>query len=168
MAASIARGRGPKRRRIRFGVRIQERPVETESQAGGDRPDLHAADLRDLEADPRRFADYWNRGLVLWELKRTDEAKADFRKFLAVERARHEDATRLAAAKRATAKKARKPAPPREEHHTDRITVGSTVRLRDGGSERGEVLSLTGTRAVVLFGGRLRTTVDVGKLSWLK
>ena len=92
----------------------------------------------------------------------------DFRKFLAVERARHEDATRLAAAKRATSKKARKPAPPREEHHTDRITVGSTVRLRDGGSERGEVLSLTGTRAVVLFGGRLRTTVDVGKLSWLK
>ena len=48
------------------------------------------------------------------------------------------------------------------------IAVGSTVRLRDGGSERGEVLSLTGTRAVVLFGGRLRTTVDLGKLTWVK
>ena len=36
-----------------------------------------------LEADPRRFADYWNRGRVLCELGRTDEAKADFRKFLA-------------------------------------------------------------------------------------
>lgn len=38
---------------------------------------------RILEADPRRFADYWNRGRVLCELGRTDEAKADFRKFLA-------------------------------------------------------------------------------------
>ena len=93
----------------------------------------------------------------------------DFRKFLAVERARVEDAARLVAAKRATAKKTRKlNAPLREEHHTDRIAVGSTVRLRDGGSERGEVLSLTGTRAVVLFGGRLRTTVDLGKLTWVK
>ncbi|MBX3463114.1 MAG: hypothetical protein KF830_08080 [Planctomycetes bacterium] len=38
---------------------------------------------RVLELDPKRSVDYYNRGRVLMELKRTEEAKADFRKFLA-------------------------------------------------------------------------------------
>lgn len=38
---------------------------------------------RVLELDPKRFADYYNRGRVLLELGRLDDAKADFRKFLA-------------------------------------------------------------------------------------
>lgn len=38
---------------------------------------------RVLEVDPRRFVDYWNRGRVLVELGRTEEAKADMRMFLA-------------------------------------------------------------------------------------
>ncbi len=38
---------------------------------------------RVLELDPQRSTDYYNRGRVLMELGRGDEAKADFRKFLA-------------------------------------------------------------------------------------
>lgn len=38
---------------------------------------------RVLELDPKRFADYYNRGRVLLELGRLDDAKADFRRFLA-------------------------------------------------------------------------------------
>lgn len=38
---------------------------------------------RVLELDPRRFIDYYNRGRVLLELRRVDEAKSDFRRFLA-------------------------------------------------------------------------------------
>lgn len=39
---------------------------------------------RILEIDPQRTVDYYNRGRVLLELKRGEEAKADFRKFLAM------------------------------------------------------------------------------------
>jgi len=39
---------------------------------------------RVLEIDPQRTVDYYNRGRVLLELKRNDDAKADFRKFLAM------------------------------------------------------------------------------------
>ncbi len=38
---------------------------------------------RVLEVDPRRFIDYYNRGRVLLELGRADDAKNDFRRFLA-------------------------------------------------------------------------------------
>lgn len=38
---------------------------------------------RVLELDPQRSTDYYNRGRVLMELGRGDDAKADFRKFLA-------------------------------------------------------------------------------------
>jgi tetratricopeptide (TPR) repeat protein len=38
---------------------------------------------RVLQADPRRFVDYYNRGKVLLELGRRQEADADFRRFLA-------------------------------------------------------------------------------------
>ncbi len=39
---------------------------------------------RVLEIDPSRSADYFNRGRLLVEMKRLSEAKADFRKFLAM------------------------------------------------------------------------------------
>lgn len=39
---------------------------------------------RILEIDPQRTVDYYNRGRVLLELRRSDEAKADFRRFLAM------------------------------------------------------------------------------------
>lgn len=39
---------------------------------------------RVLEIDPSRSADYYNRGRLLVEMKRSVEAKADFRKFLAM------------------------------------------------------------------------------------
>lgn len=38
---------------------------------------------RVLEIDPRRFGDYYNRGRVLLALGRAEDAKADFRRFLA-------------------------------------------------------------------------------------
>lgn len=46
--------------------------------------DLALAQLdRILEIDPRRTIDYYNRGRVLLEVGRAEEAKADFRRFLA-------------------------------------------------------------------------------------
>lgn len=39
---------------------------------------------RVLELDPQRTVDYYNRGRTLLELKRNDEAKTDFRRFLAM------------------------------------------------------------------------------------
>lgn len=38
---------------------------------------------RALQIDPGRSVEYWNRGRVLVELKKTEDAKADFRRFLA-------------------------------------------------------------------------------------
>jgi tetratricopeptide (TPR) repeat protein len=45
-------------------------------------PALHQLD-RILELDPRRFTDYYHRGRVLLELGRAEDAKEDFRRFLA-------------------------------------------------------------------------------------
>jgi DNA mismatch repair protein MutS2 len=89
----------------------------------------------------------------------------DVRKYLAVERAKRDDAAKLTAAKRKAAA-ARKPKN-RPKHHIERIKVGSIVRLRNGGSERGEVIELTERTALVLFGA-FKTRVELEKLSWVR
>lgn len=88
----------------------------------------------------------------------------DIRKYLAVERSKRDDAAKRTAAKR-KASKARQQKK-RPKHHVDRIRVGSIVRLRNGGSERGEVIELTTLAATVLF-GTFKTKVELNKLSWV-
>jgi hypothetical protein len=54
----------------------------------------------------------------------------------------------------------------RPKHFIDRIKVGSIVRLRNGGKERGEVLTVDTKTATVLFGA-FRTKVELDKLTWV-
>jgi DNA mismatch repair protein MutS2 len=88
----------------------------------------------------------------------------DIRKFLAVERAKLDDVAKLSEAKRkaAEARKAKR----RPKHHTDRIRVGSIVRLRNGGSERGEVIEMSSSGVTVMFGA-FKTRVELDKLTWV-
>ena len=88
----------------------------------------------------------------------------DIRKYLAVERSKRDEAAKRTDAKR-KASKARQQKK-RPKHHVDRIRVGSIVRLRNGGSERGEVIELTTLVATVLF-GTFKTKVELNKLSWV-
>lgn len=105
----------------------------------------------------QQFIDRWN------VQSKNKELLEDVRKYLAVERARQEDAAALAAAKRTAAKAA---APKRRpKHHVERIQVGSKVRLRNG-NERGEVVTVKGDDITVLF-GQMRMRVERNKLTWL-
>lgn len=92
------------------------------------------------------------------------ELLEDVRKYLAVERAKRDDAAKRTEAKRKAAAASRPKRRPK--HHVERIVVGSIVRLRNGGSERGEVLELTEQNALVLFGA-FKTRVELEKLTWV-
>ncbi len=99
-----------------------------------------------------------------WDVNsKNKELLEDLRKYLAMERARQEDAAALARAKRAAAK-AREPKR-RPKHFVERIQVGSKVRLRNG-NERGEVVAVKGDDITVLFGA-MRMRVERNKLTWL-
>lgn len=88
----------------------------------------------------------------------------DVKKYLAMERSKMDDATKATIAKRkASAARAPKKRP---KHFVDRIQVGSIVRLRNGGKERGEVIELNPRHALVLFGA-FRTRVELEKLTWV-
>lgn len=105
----------------------------------------------------QQFIDRWN------VQSKNKELLEDVRKYLAVERARQEDAAALAAAKRAASKAAipkRRP-----KHHVERIQIGSKVRLRNG-SQRGEVVAIKGDEITVLIGS-MQLRVERSKLTWL-
>jgi DNA mismatch repair protein MutS2 len=88
----------------------------------------------------------------------------DVRKYLAMERAKLDDDAKATVEKRkAAAARAPKKRP---KHFVDRIQVGSIVRLRNGGKERGEVIELNPRHALVLFGS-FRTRVELDKLTWV-
>ncbi|MDA0304112.1 MAG: DNA mismatch repair protein MutS [Bacteroidetes bacterium] len=88
----------------------------------------------------------------------------DVRKYLAMERAKLDDDAKATMEKRkAAAARAPKKRP---KHFVDRIQVGSIVRLRNGGKERGEVIELNPRHALVLFGS-FRTRVELDKLTWV-
>jgi DNA mismatch repair protein MutS2 len=88
----------------------------------------------------------------------------DVRKYLAMERSKLDSAAKDTLAKRkASAARAPKKRP---KHFVDRIQVGSIVRLRNGGKERGEVIELNQGHALVLFGS-FRTRVELEKLTWV-
>lgn len=92
------------------------------------------------------------------------ELLQDVQKYLAVEKTKLLD---LEASKKAKlAARAAKTAKRRPKHFVDRIKVGSTVRLRNGGQERGEVLQLHGNSATVLFGA-FKTKIELDRLTWV-
>lgn len=105
----------------------------------------------------QQFVDRWDAA------SKNKELLEEVRKYLAVERARQEDAAALARAKRAAAKESTPKRRPK--HFVERIQVGSKVRLRNG-SERGEVVSVKGDDITVLFGA-MRMRVERDKLTWL-
>ena len=88
----------------------------------------------------------------------------DVQKYLAVEKTKRLEA---GAAKKAKQKAQEARASKRRpKHFIERIKVGSTVRLRNGGKERGEVLQMHGNSASVLFGA-FKTKIELEKLSWV-
>lgn len=88
----------------------------------------------------------------------------DVQKYLAVEKSKKLDAV---AAKKAKQKaNAAKSAKRRPKHFVERIKVGSIVRLRNGGKERGEVLQMHGDGATVLFGA-FKTKIELERLTWV-
>lgn len=70
--------------RMLRGEELGVRQLVAEQHYARKQFDLALAQLdRILELDPRRTTDYYNRGRVLLEVGRAEEAKADFRRFLA-------------------------------------------------------------------------------------
>ncbi|MBL6645588.1 MAG: DNA mismatch repair protein MutS [Flavobacteriales bacterium] len=88
----------------------------------------------------------------------------DVRKYLSVEATKQAEKAQAAAQKKAAAQQRKKSR--RTEQHTDKIAVGSTVRLKDG-RQRGEVLTLKGKKATVAF-GEFRTRVEIDDLVWIR
>ena len=88
----------------------------------------------------------------------------DVRKYLSVEATKQAEKAQAAAQKKAAAQQRKKSR--RTKQHTDKIVVGSTVRLKDG-RQRGEVLTLKGKKATVAF-GEFRTRVELDDLVWIR
>ena len=88
----------------------------------------------------------------------------DVEKYLAVEKTKRlENQAAKQAKKRAQSAKVSKRRP---KHFVERIQVGSTVRLRNGGKERGEVIAMHKNAATVLFGA-FKSKIELEKLSWV-
>lgn len=88
----------------------------------------------------------------------------ELKKYLTVEKTKIEEAARAEKLKQqAAARKNPKKIKPQHEL----IKVGSTVRLSKGGKQRGTVMELEGTRAVVAF-GMFRTKVDLRELVFVQ
>ena len=91
----------------------------------------------------------------------------EINKFLAVENSRKEEAAQRSARNSARSKNASIQADKRRPNHrSDEIKKGSTVKLRNG-KERGEVISIQGKTATVMFGD-FKTRVGTNKLTFLK
>ena len=91
----------------------------------------------------------------------------EINKFLAVENSRKEEAAQRKARSAVRAKNASiQSSKRRPNHRSDEIKKGSTVKLRNG-KERGEVISIQGKTATVMFGA-FKTRVGINKLTFLK
>ena len=88
----------------------------------------------------------------------------DIRKYLSVEATKQTEKAEAAARKKAAAQARKKSKRPKQ--NTDRIAVGSTVRLKEG-RQRGEVLAVKGQKATVAFGD-FRTRVELEDLVWVR
>lgn len=88
----------------------------------------------------------------------------DIKKYLSVEATKKAEKAEAAARKKAAQQgkaRARK-----AKAHTERIQVGSTVRLKEG-RQRGEVLDVKGAKATVAF-GEFKTRVELSDLIWIR
>lgn len=88
----------------------------------------------------------------------------DIQKYLAMEKAKLQDVENARQARQNAAKA--RASKRRPKHFVERIKVGSIVRLRNGGKERGEVIEMDHKTALVLFGA-FRTKVELEKLTWV-
>lgn len=93
------------------------------------------------------------------------ELLEDIRKYLAVEKTRIVDAQKSDELRRKA--DARKNVKKKIKPNQELIKIGSTVRLTRGGKQRGKVLELDGTKAVVAF-GVFKTKVDLTELVFVE
>ena len=84
----------------------------------------------------------------------------EIKTYLAKEKARQEEQ-----AKRGTSK-SKSSGKRRPNHQSDKIAVGSLVRLRTG-QERGDVIEVKGDMVTVMFGA-FKTKVKRNQLTWLR
>ena len=84
----------------------------------------------------------------------------EIKTYLAKEKARQEEQ-----AKRGTSK-SKSSGKRRPNHQSDKIVVGSLVRLRTG-QERGDVIEVKGDMVTVMFGA-FKTKVKRNQLTWLR
>lgn len=88
----------------------------------------------------------------------------DIAKYLAVEKTKRleNDAAKQAKKRTHSVQSSKR----RPKHFIERIKVGSTVRLRNGGKERGEVIAMHKNAASVMFGA-FKSKIELEKLSWV-
>mgnify|MGYP001995601756 CR=1 FL=1 len=88
----------------------------------------------------------------------------DIEKYLAVEKTKRleNDAAKQAKKRTHSVQSSKR----RPKHFIERIKVGSTVRLRNGGKERGEVIAMHKNAASVMFGA-FKSKIELEKLSWV-
>ena len=131
---------------------IQERSESQQALAEENNDALHRG--RKLQ----QFIDKFDPG------SRNKALMQEVEKYLAVEKTKRleNQAAKQAKQRAQTAKAAKR----RPKHFVERIKVGSTVRLRNGGKERGEVIAMHKSAATVLFGS-FKSKIELEKLTWV-
>lgn len=157
--------------------KVTDRNLRKELELDQKRRDFeqHQAHLNERSVAQQLIAeeqnDALNRGRKLQQFierfdsgTRNKELFEDIQKYLAMEKSKLQDAehSRQTRQKAAQARAVKR----RPKHFVDRIKVGSIVRLRNGGKERGEVIEMDHKTALVLFGA-FRTKVELEKLTWV-
>lgn len=98
--------------------------------------------------------------------KAQKEVMREVKKYLSIERAKIDEAKKAERLKAKAAAKKNKGKKAKPKANQDKIKVGSTVRLMKS-KQVGQVIELDGKTAIVAF-GNFKTSVDVGKLVWIK
>lgn len=93
---------------------------------------------------------------------------AEVKKYLAMEKTKLEEERKKKKMlkNQKQSKKRSTPAKPKENRNTDKIKLGSTVKLKDS-KQKGEVIAMDGKEVTVTF-GVFKTKVDISKLVWVK
>jgi len=133
--------------RLKEAMDDKERNLNTQFEA------LNTARVRGTKLS--QFADRFQSG------KPNKGLLEEIKTYLAKEKARQEEQ-----AKRGAKGKAKSQAKRRPNHQSDKIVVGSLVRLRSG-QERGDVVEIKGDLVTVMFGA-FKTKVKRNQLTWLR
>ena len=133
--------------RLKEAMEDKERNLNTQLEA------LNTARVRGTKLS--QFVDRFQSG------KPNKGLLEEIKTYLAKEKARQEEH-----AKRGSKGKAKSQAKRRPNHQSDKIVVGSLVRLRSG-QERGDVVEIKGDLVTVMFGA-FKTKVKRNQLTWLR